>query len=124
MWGDTTEDSLGGVLERRRRASFVGREAELELVQSVLDGAGPRLALLSVHGPAGIGKSSLLARMADRGRDCDAHVVHLDGQQVPPRIDEVQARTAAVSAGADGSRAELVNAASSARSLSRRRRRG
>ena len=91
MWGDTTEDSLGGVLERRRRASFVGREAELELVQSVLDGAGPRLALLSVHGPAGIGKSSLLARMADRGRDCDAHVVHLDGQQVPPRIDEVQA---------------------------------
>lgn len=34
------------------------------------------------------------------------------------------ARAAAVSAGTDGSRAELVNAASSARSLSRRRRRG
>lgn len=91
MWRETTEESLGGVLERRRRGSFVGRAAELELVQSVLDGEGPRLALLAVHGPAGIGKSSLLARIADIGRDSGAQVVQLDGQDLAPRTDEVLA---------------------------------
>jgi hypothetical protein len=88
MRDETIEGSLGGMLERRRRSSFVGREAELELVQSVLDDEGPRLGLLFVHGPAGIGKSSLLVRIADLAIDNGAHVVHLDGHDLAPRADE------------------------------------
>lgn len=76
---------FGELLEQQRRSSFVGREAEIELVRSVLEGEGPRLMLLYLHGPGGIGKSSLLAQIADLGEARAAEVVRLDGEHLEPR---------------------------------------
>lgn len=77
-------ETLGQLVERRRRRAFVGREGEIELARSVLDGDGPQPTLLYVHGPGGIGKSTLLARIADLGRESGAQVHRIDGQHLPP----------------------------------------
>jgi hypothetical protein len=77
-------ETLGELLARQRRRSFVGRDAELELARSVLDGDGPPVVVLYVHGPGGIGKSSLLARIADLGAEGDTAVVRLDGHHLAP----------------------------------------
>lgn len=45
-------ERIGELLEQQRRSSFVGREAEIELVRSVLEGEDPRLTLLYVHWPS------------------------------------------------------------------------
>lgn len=91
MRAESAVESIGGVVERRRRRSFVGRTSELELVRSALDGEHPHPALLWVHGPAGIGKSSLVAQVGHLASDRGALVVALDGREVPPRREEVLA---------------------------------
>jgi hypothetical protein len=82
--------TLGAVLATRRRRSFVGREAELELVRAALDAAEPPFSVLWLTGPGGIGKSTLLDRIGElaearRG----AVVVRLDGRQLAPSSREV-----------------------------------
>lgn len=77
------EGTLGGVLAARRRGRFVGREAELELVRSALDPAGPPCAVLWFTGPGGIGKTTLLDAVADEVRTAGVpHVVRLDGRDL------------------------------------------
>ena len=59
---------LGDVLVSRRRQRFVGRAAEIELFRACLDAESPAFAVLFVHGPGGIGKSSLLDAFAVAAR--------------------------------------------------------
>ena len=62
-------DAHGAARVRVGEVPFVGRSAEIELLDSVLDGleeGGP--ALVDVTGEAGIGKSRLLARIRESAR--------------------------------------------------------
>lgn len=74
--------TLGGWLEARRRQQFVGRVAELDLFSTALDSDDPGLRVLFVHGPGGVGKSTLLDECAAVAHDAGAVVVRVDGRDV------------------------------------------
>lgn len=74
---------LGDVLRSRRLECFVGRTAEVEVFQSGLDGAGVPFSVLYLHGPGGIGKSSLIEVLAARAEQTQAHVTRVDGRDLP-----------------------------------------
>lgn len=77
--------SLGDVLAARRLRRFVGREGEIELFQTALATGDPPFAALYVHGPGGIGKTSLLKVLAVIAKEAGATVAHIDGQDVVPQ---------------------------------------
>jgi hypothetical protein len=75
--------TLGDRLRARAAARFVGREAELGLLRAAVGRGAPAHALCFVHGPGGIGKSSLLERLrllSDPGVD----VVSVNGAELLP----------------------------------------
>ena len=57
--------TLGERLAEARRAAFVGRGEELAFFASWIREPEPDVSVLFVHGPAGVGKSTLLRRFAD-----------------------------------------------------------
>jgi MoxR-like ATPase len=57
--------TLGDLLASRRRRRFVGRASEIELFRVALESPEPPFLVLHVHGPAGIGKTSLLEVFAE-----------------------------------------------------------
>lgn len=67
----------------RRRREFVGRAAEIRVLRDLLTGNRDG-AVLFVSGPGGIGKTTLLGRYADLGRELDRLVVRLDARELPP----------------------------------------
>jgi hypothetical protein len=71
------------VAEARRRA-FVGRAQELAFFGAWIDGREPATAVLAVHGPAGIGKSTLLRRFADDAATAGLRVLAVDARDLPP----------------------------------------
>ena len=81
---------LGQRLERERARRFVGRAAELELFAARLqaaaagDTAWDLFSVLWVHGPGGIGKSTLLGAYAETARNAGFTVAHVDAQTDPP----------------------------------------
>lgn len=88
----SAEQTFGhGLLARRlhaaRQRGFVGREAERALFASALHGSTlhgstPTFATLFLHGPGGIGKSTLLRRLADDAEAAGRAVVRVDGSTV------------------------------------------
>jgi hypothetical protein len=72
---------LAGRLRAARKHCFVGRDAERVLFASALCGTGQRFAALYLHGPAGIGKSTLLRQLSD-----DATGAHRRGVPVCGRV--------------------------------------
>jgi AAA ATPase domain len=74
---------LGDVLEDARRRSFVGRRRELASFDEALQRRSPRRVLF-VHGPCGIGKTSLLFEFRAGARAIGRTVVFLDGREVDP----------------------------------------
>ncbi|MBB4764681.1 AAA family ATPase [Amorphoplanes digitatis] len=74
---------LNDVIERARRRSFVGRRDELRAFDDALDGRSPRRVLF-VHGPGGIGKTTLLLEMFARARAAGRAPVLLDGREIDP----------------------------------------
>jgi hypothetical protein len=97
------DGTLGEVLASRRRRTFVGREGELELVRAALVADEPSFSVLWFTGPAGIGKTSLLAVIAEQAADAGWRVVRLDGREPSssPRraLDVVQAAVGAPAGG-------------------------
>lgn len=76
--------TLADRLAASHRLRFVGRHEERALFSSTLDETGFPFALLHVHGPGGIGKSTLLRSFAEIA---DAHGVRpllLDGRDLDP----------------------------------------
>ena len=76
--------TLGDLLASRRRRRFVGRTSEVELFQLALESPDPPFRLLHIHGPPGIGKTSLLDVLAGLAAEAAARVVRLDGRNLVP----------------------------------------
>ena len=67
----------------QRRQEFVGRAEEVAALHALLEGTRDG-AVLFVSGPGGVGKTTLLARYADLGRELGRIVVRLDARELPP----------------------------------------
>jgi hypothetical protein len=74
--------SVGEVLETQRSRRLVGRKAELELFRAALAPGEPDLAVLYLHGPGGIGKTTLLDAFARVAAAREASVVRLDAREL------------------------------------------
>jgi hypothetical protein len=74
-------------MRAERRARFVGRAGELELIVSALHEEQPPFSVLFMHGPGGVGKTALLMAIADV---CELHGVpatRLDLRMIDPSPD-------------------------------------
>ena len=76
--------TLGDLLASRRRRRFVGRASEVELFRVALESPEPQFLLLYLHGPPGIGKTSLLDVFAEIAAEVGASVVRLDRRDLMP----------------------------------------
>jgi hypothetical protein len=76
--------TLGDLLASRRRRRFAGRTSEVELFRMALESPEPQFVLLYLHGPPGIGKTSLLDVYAEIAAEAGANVVRLDGRDLVP----------------------------------------
>jgi hypothetical protein len=75
--------TIGDLLRDARRRRFVGRRSELELFRAAIAAQDPDVAVLHLHGPGGIGKSTLLDAFARVAEANAAAVVRLDARDVP-----------------------------------------
>jgi len=76
-------------LRAARARAFVGRARELALFDSLLTGDAPRH-LLWVSGPGGIGKSTLLERLADAALAGGRPIVRVNAASLPPTAEAVR----------------------------------
>jgi hypothetical protein len=77
--------TLGDVLIEHRRRRFAGRSAEIDLFRAALDDAvAPPFSVLHIHGPGGVGKTSLLQVFGVVAAGAGASVAWLDGRDLEP----------------------------------------
>jgi hypothetical protein len=93
-----SERTLSQRLAVARARAFVGRAAELDLFHQALTPAAgldgdPPFSLLWFHGPGGVGKSTLVQRIADQARERGAHVVQVDARTCEPTPNGVRRAT-------------------------------
>jgi hypothetical protein len=85
-WMCPVGTTLGRRLKDRDHARFVGRRRELELFNELFVDDPPANIVL-VHGPAGIGKSTLLREVVRRGERCGWQPHWIDGRDLLPLPD-------------------------------------
>jgi len=73
---DGRKPSFGELLERVSTNAFVGRGPELARFRFLL--AGPTGRIIWLHGPGGVGKSTLLRRFLDEGAQAGLQTLRLD----------------------------------------------
>jgi len=81
-------------LNSARRQRFTGRDAELALFRDALTAPEPPFFVLHVHGPGGVGKSSLLRRFARLAQETGVDAVMLDARNIEPTTTAFQAALA------------------------------
>ncbi|MFF4909939.1 AAA family ATPase [Streptomyces sp. NPDC001260] len=93
---------LAGRLAAARASALVGRESERAVLDRMLSGASDAPLMAYLHGPGGIGKSSLLRYAARQAELTGRRVVHVDGRflDADPRRLEEAAAPACAEAGA------------------------
>ena len=79
----TADSTLGARVARRDERRFVGRRAELGLFDRLFVD-DPPASVVFVHGPGGIGKSTLLREVARRGARRGWRPRLVDGRELPP----------------------------------------
>lgn len=91
--------SMQEIVQQRRRAAFVGRAAERGLFRANLASSaiGSRHFLFHVHGPAGVGKSMLLAEFEHIARESGALTAYVDeaAADIPETLEVLCRRFAA-----------------------------
>lgn len=75
--------TIGTRLAERDRRRFVGRGAELAFLQRCLDGDADASVVL-IHGPGGIGKSTLLRELARRAGATGRRAHFVEGRELAP----------------------------------------
>ena len=93
MKSTTPTETLGELIDRRDRGRFVGRRREVGLLEACL-GNRPPASVVLVHGPAGIGKSTLLRELARRARVAAWDVFLIEGRELPPTPNALEAALA------------------------------
>jgi hypothetical protein len=81
-------------LAAARDGALVGRESERAVLDRMLSGARDAPLVAYLHGPGGIGKSTLLRYAARQAENAGRRVVHVDGRFLdadPRRIEEAAA---------------------------------
>ncbi len=91
---------LADRLSAARRRSFIGRAAEQALFQSALSAQELPFNVLMVHGPGGVGKTSLLGQFSRLAEQAGAAVASLDARNFEPTPEAFQA-SLALALGAD-----------------------
>ena len=81
--------TLGSRIEERDRHRFVGRRAELEFLERCL-GEDPPASVVLLHGPGGIGKSTLLRELARRAQARGRETFFVEGRELPPMPDALE----------------------------------
>src|SRR5262245_15026199 len=76
------------------RARFVGREAELALFRSAILASEPPFAVLHIHGPGGIGKTTLVREFARIAEAAGKRTISLDARNLEPTADTFLASVA------------------------------
>lgn len=80
--------TLGSRLVRRDRERLIGRREELAAVDGLF-AADPSANVVFVHGPGGIGKSTLMREIARRGEARGWRPIRVEGRELPPMPDEL-----------------------------------
>jgi RecA/RadA recombinase len=94
---------LGYVLDEERRRSFAGRADELAHFDEVLRRRGTRR-ILFLHGPGGVGKTTLLHELRARAQEAGRTAVVLDGRELDATSDAVEQAWRADLGGANADR--------------------
>jgi hypothetical protein len=76
--------SVGERLRLARRRRFVGRAGEIELFRAMMEAPEPPFAVLFVHGPGGIGKTSLLRAFSEISEEVGVVPAYVDARTVEP----------------------------------------
>src|SRR5688572_11555393 len=79
-----TAKRIADRLSAARTALFTGRKDELDAFRQALLSAGASPAVWFVHGPGGIGKTTLLREFAAIARDSGRPVIQLDARNLQP----------------------------------------
>jgi AAA ATPase domain len=87
--------TLSAVLDDARRRGFVGRAPELRSFTAALAGTDPARVLF-VHGPGGIGKSTLLDELRRRAVEAGRPALLLHGRDLGGSIEDVATAVAAL----------------------------
>lgn len=94
--------NLSDRLNRARLGGFVGRTAEIELFRNAVTAVDPPFAALHVHGPGGVGKSTLLREFARLAAEHGVRPLLLDGSALEPTAEALQSALASVLAQQEG----------------------
>jgi len=71
-------------LASARRDRFVGRTAEIQAFRSALLAGELPFVAFHLHGPGGVGKTTLIAEFAQIGEEVGRAVVRIDGRNIEP----------------------------------------
>lgn len=75
---------LADRLATARRRRFVGRQAEKELFEAAVTAVEPPFSVMFIHGPGGVGKTSLLRECMRIAQQAEAMTIYLDGRNFDP----------------------------------------
>ena len=75
---------LADRLATARRRRFVGRQAEKKLFETAVTAVEPPFSVMFIHGPGGVGKTSLLRECMRIAQQAEAMTIYLDGRNFDP----------------------------------------
>jgi hypothetical protein len=78
---------IADLLAATRKSRFVGREQELTVLREALHAPVPPFSVLSVYGPGGVGKTTLLRAFADLSREAGLPTYRVDARDIEPTPD-------------------------------------
>ena len=83
-------ERLANRMRARIAQTFVGRDAELALIDRSFAADPPAVPIFLVHGPGGVGKSCLLERARVLAADHGIDAVRIDAREVEPTVEGLE----------------------------------